>query len=124
MLEGDPQIKARRKRVQLEMALKRMMGEVPEADVVITNPTHLAIAIKYDSEEGIAPQVVAKGSGHLAERIREVALEHSVPIVEKKELAQAMYAAVEVGDYVPEQFWQALAEILAYVYRLSGKLAG
>ena len=122
--EGDPTIKARIRSIQLEMAQRRMMEAIPEADVVITNPTHLALAIKFDAKEMIAPTVLAKGSGFIAERIKEVAREHNVPIVEDKPLAQAMFKLVEIGDFIPIELYRAVAEVLAYVYRLKGQYAG
>jgi flagellar biosynthetic protein FlhB len=121
--EGDPQIKSRIRRVQLEVARRRMMQEVPKADVVVTNPLHLALAIRYDSVIMNAPQVVAKGAGHLAERIKALAREHNIPIVENKELAQDLFKMVEINDDVPSVFYHAVAEVLAYVYRLKGKAA-
>lgn len=120
-MEGDPQIRARRRRVQMQVAAQRMQAEVPGADVVVTNPTQLAIALKYDSTEMRAPRVVAKGAGHMARRIREIAIEAGVPLVERKPLAQALFRSCEVGDEVPPQLYKAVAEILAYVYELSGR---
>ena len=120
-MEGDPQIKRRRRQVQLQMAMRRLRHEVPSADVVITNPTHLAVAIRYDAETMIAPKVVAKGADYLAIRIRQIAREFGVPVVERKPLARALYEAVEVGQFVPERFYRAIAEILAYIYELTGK---
>ena len=117
---GDPKVKSRIRSMQLEMARRRMMEAVPEADVVITNPIHLAIAIKFDAAEMIAPQVLAKGAGHVAQRIKEIAAEHQVPLVEDKPLAQALYKMVELGDYIPAELYRAVAEVLAYVYRLKG----
>ena len=116
--EGDPLIKSRIKSIQMEMARKRMMQAVPDADVVITNPTHLAVALKYDSLNMNAPKVLAKGPGKLAERIREMASEHNIPIMEDKELARNLYAMVEIGQEIPAELYQAVAEILAYIYRL------
>jgi flagellar biosynthetic protein FlhB len=115
--EGDPQLKARVRSVQQEMARKRMMAEVPTADVIITNPTHLSVAIAYRRDEMDAPQIVAKGADHLAFRIREIAKEHQVPIVENKPVARALYKQ-EVGDEIPEEMFTAVAELLAYVYSL------
>ncbi len=117
---GDPKVKARIRGVQMEMARRRMMEAVPEADVIITNPTRLAIALKFDAREMIAPQVLAKGAGHIAGRIREIAREHQIPVVEEKPLAQALYKMVEIGDYIPAELYRAVAEVLAYVYRLKG----
>ncbi len=122
--EGDPQVKARIRSIQIEMSRRRMMESVPEADVVITNPTHLAIALKFDSEKMIAPKIVAKGAGKIAERIREIADENYVPIVENKLLAQTLFKITEIGDYIPAELYQAVAEVLAYVYRLKGMRTG
>jgi flagellar biosynthetic protein FlhB len=119
--EGDPIIKQAQRRRMMEMFRRRMMREIPTADVVITNPTHISIAIKYDQAMMIAPRVVAKGEGNLAFKIREVAKLHGIPLYENKPLAQAMYKAVEIGQEVPPQFYQAVAEVLAYVYRLKKK---
>jgi flagellar biosynthetic protein FlhB len=116
--EGDPLIKSRIKSIQMEMARRRMMQAVPDADVVITNPTHLAVALKYDSLTMNAPKVLAKGPGKLAERIRYMASEHNIPIMENKELARNLYDMVEVGQEIPAALYQAVAEILAYIYRL------
>ncbi|UCD81772.1 MAG: flagellar biosynthesis protein FlhB [Desulfobacterales bacterium] len=117
---GDPKVKARIRGVQLEMARRRMMEAVPQADVVITNPTHLAIALKFDAREMTAPRVLAKGAGFVAQRIREIAEENQIPIVEEKSLAQALFKMVEIGDYIPVELYRAVAEVLAYVYRLKG----
>lgn len=116
--EGDPQVKSKIRQAQREMAMRRMMQAVPEADVIITNPTSLAIALKYDAKEMVAPQIVAKGAGFVAERIKEIAKENDVPIVEDKPLAQVLYKAGEIGDSIPDSLYRAIAEILAYVYRL------
>jgi flagellar biosynthetic protein FlhB len=120
-LQGDPQIVARRRAVQRQMALNRVAGSVPKADVVVTNPTELAVAIQYEPEEMAAPIVVAKGAGVLAQRIRRLALEHNIPIVERKPLAQLLYKEVDVGRPVPTESYAAVAEVLAYVYQLQGK---
>ena len=122
--EGDPKVKARIRSIQIEMSRRRMMESVPEADVVITNPTHLAIALKFDSDKMIAPKIVAKGAGKIAERIREIADENHVPIVENKPLARTLFKIAEIGDYIPAELYQAVAEVLAYVYRLKGMRAG
>jgi len=119
--DGNPQIKQRIRQVQMEMARKRMMTAVPEADVVVTNPTHLAVAIKYDIDKYSAPVMVAKGSGAIAEKIRSLAEEYDVPIVEDKPLARVLHKTVEVGQLIPASLYKAVAEILAYVYRLKGK---
>jgi flagellar biosynthesis protein FlhB len=118
--EGDPQVKRRIRSVQKEMAMRRMMEAVPKADVVITNPTHLAIALKFDSGEMAAPRVEAKGAGLIAERIREIATEHNIPIVEQKPLARTLFKSVEIGEFIPVDLYRAVAEVLAYVYRLKG----
>lgn len=120
-LEGDPLVRERRRRVARQLALQRMQRAVPKADVVITNPTELAVAIRYDPDEMSAPKVVAKGAGFLAERIRKIAIEHGVPIVERRPLAQALHRTVDVGQEIPPAFYKAVAEILAYVYELTGK---
>jgi len=120
-LEGDPHVKARIRSIQREAARRRMMEEVPEADVVITNPTLIAVALKYRPGEMEAPQVVAKGRKIIAERIRKIAREHDVPIVEDKPLAWTLYKSVDIGDFIPEDLFHAIAEILAYVYRLKNK---
>ncbi len=119
--EGDPQVKARIRQLQTEAARKRMMAEVPEADVVVTNPTHLAVALKYDSMTMEAPHVVAKGAGPVAENIKRIAAESKVPVIENKELARNLYKMVDIGKEVPTELFQAVAEILAYVYRLKGR---
>ena len=120
-LQGDPQIAARRKAVQRQLALNRIGTAVPKASVVVTNPTELAIAIQYDIETMAAPIVVAKGAGSVALRIRRLALEHNVPVVERKELARALYKHVEVGKPIPPEQYAAMAEVLRYVYQLQGK---
>jgi flagellar biosynthesis protein FlhB len=116
--EGDPLIKSRIRSIQMDMARKRMMQNVPEADVVITNPTRLAIALKYDSSSMTAPKVIAKGSRKIAQKIREVASEHGIPVLENKELARNLYSLVEVGQEIPPALYQVVAELLAYIYRL------
>lgn len=120
-IEGNPQIKSKIKERQRQMALRRMMQEVPNADVIITNPTHFAVALKYDAKKMSSPQVIAKGADFIALRIKEVARTHQIAIVEKKPLARALYHQLEIGDAIPEEFFKAVAEILAYVYRLKGK---
>ncbi|ARU62471.1 flagellar biosynthesis protein FlhB [Tumebacillus avium] len=120
--EGSPEIKGKIKERQRQMAMRRMMADVPQADVVITNPTHYAIAIKYDAEKMEAPQVVAKGIDETAQRIKKVAKEANVVMVENRPLAQTLYKTVEIGESVPGELFQAVAEVLAYVYRLKGKV--
>ncbi|HEY3490034.1 MAG TPA: flagellar biosynthesis protein FlhB [Candidatus Deferrimicrobiaceae bacterium] len=117
--EGDPAVKGRIRSLQREMSRRRIMKEVPKADVIITNPTHFAIALKYERGRGMtAPKVVAKGADVMARRIREIATEHGVPIVERPPLARALYANVDEGQEIPEEFYRAVAEVLAYVYKL------
>ncbi|TKJ42243.1 flagellar biosynthesis protein FlhB [candidate division LCP-89 bacterium B3_LCP] len=116
--QGDPQVKAKIRQVQFKTALQRMMKNVPTADVVVTNPTEYAIALSYDEENMTAPSVVAKGKRLIAQRIRELAIENDIPIVENPPLARELYKAAEVGQEIPGKLYQAVAEILAYVYRL------
>jgi len=118
--EGDPMIKARIRRVQREMAGKRMMAEVPKADVIITNPTHIAICLKY-SDKLPAPQLIAKGADHVAEKIKEIARQHNIPIVENKPLARAIFKTMKIGQVIPRELFVAVAEVLSYVYRLRKK---
>ncbi len=118
--EGDPHIKLRIRKLARELSQRRMMREVPRATVVVTNPIHLAIALRYDKGALGAPRVVAKGAGHVARRIVETARRHGVPVVERKPVAQALYKAVQVGQEIPAVLYQAIAEVLAYVYRLRG----
>lgn len=117
-VEGDPQLRARIRRRQRELASRRMMQEVPTADVVITNPVHLAVALKYDQLVMEAPVVVAKGAGIVARRIRTVAEEHGVPVVEDVVLARSLYDGVEIGQSIPVDLYQAVADVLAFVYRM------
>jgi flagellar biosynthetic protein FlhB len=119
--EGDPLIKSRIRSIQRELARKRMMAEVPKADVIITNPTHLAVALRYQVKEMNAPKVLAKGAGLIAEKIREIGRTHQIPLVENKSLAQVLYKTVDVGETIPSHLYQAVAEILAYVYRIKSK---
>ncbi|WP_026515406.1 flagellar biosynthesis protein FlhB [Butyrivibrio sp. LB2008] len=119
--EGSPEVKSAQKRRMMEASRRRMMQSVPQADVVITNPTHYAVAIKYDAEEADAPIVVAKGADFMAQKIKELAKENNVEIVENKPLARMLYANVEVGELVPPELYKAVAEVLAYVYHLKGK---
>jgi len=120
-MEGDPKIKQRRRQLAMQALRAKLKKDVPTADVVVTNPTEFAVALKYDSQSMHAPRVIAKGQGYMAQRIREIAVEAGVPILERKPLARALYKMVEVGREIPEQFYSAVAEILAYVYELSGK---
>lgn len=121
-LEGDPQLKARIRSQQREMARRRMMAAVPKAQVVVTNPTHFAVALAYD-EKMPAPRVVAKGRGVIAQRIREIAAEHNVPLLEAPPLARALYAHTEIDDIIPAALYRAVAEVMAYVYQLNAYLA-
>lgn len=121
-IEGDPLIKSKIKERQRQMAMQRMMQEVPKADVVITNPTHYAVALKYDEDDMEAPQITAKGIDYLALKIKTIARSHDVVIVENRQLARALYNEAEIGDVVPEQLFKAVAEVLAYVYRLKKKI--
>ncbi len=120
-LEGDPHVKARIRSVQREMARRRMMEEIPEADVIITNPVEIAIALKYAPGDMEAPKVLAKGRKKVAEKIRAIAIEHDIPIVEDKPLAWALFKAVKIGEFIPENLFHAVAEVLAYVYKLKNK---
>jgi flagellar biosynthetic protein FlhB len=120
--EGDPQVKGKIKRKMMEASRRRMMQKLPEADVVITNPTHYAVAIKYEPAERDAPYVIAKGEAYLAQKIKEVAKEHGIEIVENKPVARALYHNVEIGESVPPELYQAVAEILAFVYHLQGRI--
>lgn len=122
-MDGDPLMKQRRARVARQLAMQRMAQQVPQADVILTNPTHLSIALRYDSDTMRAPKVIAKGADFMAMRIRQIATANGIPLVERKPLARALYGNIEVGDEVPEEHYAAVAEILAYVYRLSGKVA-
>lgn len=120
--DGDPIIKSRIRQRQREMAMRRMMQEVPSADVVITNPTHFAIALKYDDDSMDAPIVVAKGADFVAQKIKLIARENDVVMVENRPLARAMYDQVEIGQRIPDEFFKAVAEVLAYVYRIKQKI--
>lgn len=117
-MDGDPEVKARRLRLARQLALQRVSAAVPQADVVVTNPTHYSVAIRYDAATMAAPRVIAKGADFIALRIRQIAVAQGVPIVERPPLARALYAGVEVGQEVSPEFYQAIAEVLAYVYKL------
>lgn len=121
-MEGDPLVKGKIRERQRRMALQRMMQEVPKADVIITNPTHFAVALKYDGTQMDAPRVIAKGQDYVALRIKEIAKEHGVITMENKPLARALFHRTEIGDSIPGDLFQAVAEVLAYVYRLQGKV--
>ncbi len=120
--EGNPEVKSAQKRRMMQASRRRMMQQIPQADVVITNPTHYAVAVKYDADEADAPIVVAKGQDYIAQKIKEIATENDVTIVENKPLARMLYANVEVGEMVPPELYKAVAEVLAYVYHLKGKV--
>lgn len=120
-MEGDPLMKQRRRQVQARLALQRIGLDVPKADVVVTNPTEFAVALKYDEATMAAPRVLAKGKDFLALRMRQIAREHGVPVVQRPPLARALYAAVEVGGEVPALYYKAVAELLAFVYQLDGR---
>jgi len=122
LTEGDPQIKGRIKQKQRQMSAMRMMQQVPSADVVITNPTHYAVALSYKQGENEAPVVVAKGQDHLARKIKELAKEHHIELVENKALARSLYQFCDIGDEIPAEFYQAVADILVYVYQQKNKL--
>ncbi len=117
-MEGDPQLKGRRARMMQEIAQQKAQAEVPKADVVVTNPTHYSVALRYDAETMRAPRVVAKGVDHLALHIRHIARTHGVPIVERPPLARGLYFGVDAGREVPAEFYEAVAEVLAFVYRI------
>lgn len=119
--EGDPLIKGRQRKLQYQQAMRRMMAEVPHADVVITNPTHYAVALKYEYKVMKSPQLVAKGKDLIAERIKALANENNVPVVENPPVARAVFASVEVNEYIPADLFRPIAEILAYIYKLKGK---
>jgi flagellar biosynthesis protein FlhB len=121
MMNGDPQLIARRRAVQRQLVMNRMHSSVPESDVVITNPTELAVALKFDADTMAAPVLVAKGAGHVAARIRKVALDSGIPVIERKPLAQALFKHVEIGATIPSEQYAAVAEVLRYVYQLKGK---
>lgn len=121
--EGDPLIKARIKKVQREMANKRMMEDVQKADVIVTNPTHISVALKYD-ETMVSPTIVAMGADHMAFKIREVAKEYNIPLVENKPLARAMYKTLKIGQQIPRELYTAVAEVLSYVYKLKRRRRG
>jgi len=120
-LEGDPQVKGRIRRRQREAAQRRMMTDVPKATVVITNPTHLAIALRYEPGKMAAPQVLAKGQRLIAQKIKEIAAQHRIPVIENKPLAHALFKTCDVGDIIPVEFYEAVAEIIAYVFAQSGR---
>ncbi|NCN95134.1 MAG: flagellar biosynthesis protein FlhB [Bdellovibrionales bacterium] len=119
--EGDPLIKARIKRIQREMSTRRMMEDVPKADVIVTNPTHIAVALQYN-EGLVAPKVIAKGAESVAEKIKALAREHKIPVVENKPLARAIFKTMKIGQVIPRELYTAVAEVLSYVYKLKNKV--
>ena len=121
-MEGDPQVKARIRSQQREMARRRMMSEVPKADVVVTNPTHFAVALRYDAQRDGAPRVVAKGAGLVAQKIRALAAEHAVPVLEAPSLARALHRHTDIGESIPGALYTAVAEVMAWVYQLNAYL--
>ena len=123
-MEGDPLVKRRRREVQMQLAYQRLQQEVPRADVVVTNPAHVSVALRYDAETMSAPKLVAKGADLMAARIRQIAAAAGVPILERAPLARALYETVDIGQEIPERFYQAVAEILAFVYELTGRTLG
>jgi flagellar biosynthetic protein FlhB len=120
-MDGDPQVKGRIRRIQMEMSRKRMMADVPSADVVITNPTHYAVALKYDSKVDSAPKMIAKGVDFMAIKIKDVAKENDIPIIENPALARALYDQLEIEQQIPDEFYKALADIFSYIYELKKK---
>ncbi|HHW60429.1 MAG TPA: flagellar biosynthesis protein FlhB [Syntrophomonadaceae bacterium] len=120
--EGDPLVKSRQRQIQRDVAMRRMMAEVPKADVVITNPTHFAVALQYDAQFMEAPVVLAKGQDYIAQRIRELANQHDIIIVENPWLARTLFYTIDIGDTVPEELYQAVAEVLAFVYKQKQKI--
>ena len=119
--EGDPAIKGKIRQRMQEASRRRMMQALPKADVVITNPSHYAVALRYDKETAEAPFVVAKGADYVAQKIKEAAKEHNIEIVENKPLARSLYANVEIGEEIPEELYVAVAEVLAIVYKRTGR---
>jgi flagellar biosynthetic protein FlhB len=115
---GDPNVKMAQRAMARRLMQKQMLADVPNADVIVTNPTHYAVALKYDRENHSAPIVVAKGTDFIAQRIREIAKEHNIPILERKALARALFASTEVGSEIPRDLFKAVAEVLAFIYRL------
>ncbi|PLY06272.1 MAG: flagellar biosynthesis protein FlhB [Arcobacter sp.] len=120
-MDGDPQVKGRIRKIQMQMAQKRMMSDVPDADVVITNPTHYAVAMKYDNQVDSAPKIVAKGIDFIALKIKDIARENDIPIIENPALARSIYSQIEIDQEIPGEFYKALAEIFSYVYELKKK---
>jgi flagellar biosynthetic protein FlhB len=122
--EGDPQVKSRIRQLQAQAARKRMMQDIPEADVIVTNPTHIAVALRYDAMSMSAPSVIAKGAGEVAVRIKAIADLHDIPMVENKPLARNLYKMIDIGGVIPPELYTAVAEVLAYVYQLKNRKSG
>ena len=120
--EGDPAIKSQQRKKMMEVMSKRMLADVPKADVVVTNPTHIAVALSYNTSEAPAPIVLAKGADHLAEKIKEIARENRIPIRENVPLARALYKSTEVGDMIPEELYKAVASVLASIWKIKPKV--
>jgi flagellar biosynthetic protein FlhB len=120
--EGDPMIKSRIRRIQRELSQKRMMDKIPKADVIVTNPTHIAVALQYDRVTMAAPVMIAKGADLIAERIKKIAREHNIPVVENVPLARALFKTLKINQPIPKNLYNAVAEILAYVYRIKGRI--
>lgn len=123
-MEGDPKIKGKRKQKQFEMAMSRMMSDVPKADVIITNPTHYAVALEYKYKKMVSPKLIAKGKDLIAEKIKKIAKEHNIPIIENPPVARGIYAVVEINESIPSDLFKPVAEILAYIYKLKGRKVG
>ncbi len=120
-MEGDPLIKQKIRQIQMQMSRKRMISEIPTADVIVTNPTHYSVALRYDKEKDHVPRVIAKGVDHMAFQIRKIAADHKIRIIENPPLARSLYKAVDIDQFIPDEFFQAVAELLAYVYKLDNK---
>jgi flagellar biosynthetic protein FlhB len=116
--EGDPLVKGRLRQLRMERTRRRMMAQVPQSDVVVTNPTHYAVALKYDPDTMSAPRMMAKGVDKVAQKIREIAKEHGIPVIENPPLARGLYAAVEVDQEVTPEFYKAVAEVISYIFKL------
>jgi flagellar biosynthetic protein FlhB len=123
-LEGDPHVKGKRKQKQREMSMNRMMQSIPSSDVIVANPTHFAVALKYDQKNDYAPIVVAKGADLIAQKIKEIGKLHNIPIVENKPLARNLFWNLEIGDSIPAHLFKAVAELFAYIYKLDKKKEG
>jgi len=122
--EGNPEVKQRIRTIQREVSQRRIIQEVPNADVIVTNPTHYAVALKYDPDTMVSPKVIAKGADHMALRIRKVGKDNEIPVVENITLARGLYKTVKIGEYVPQDLYRAVAEVLAFVYKLKKERKG